>query len=164
MSARIFGELVDDLSEVEIVRRLPAEVAVDAPIILDRAGIGWFSHGREFPRAACSAGACERLAAALMYFTVTGERSSRSTRTSIIAKDLQSAAARSASRNCSTVVASNPSPPQSRASCAYGHGGISSSSRRSAIGRKMPHPPLLISTTIGFTPLAGAWEISGPVI
>src|SRR5208337_3789412 len=61
--ARIFGELVDDLGEVEMLRRLPAEVAIRAPITLnclDR-------HGREFPRAACSAGACERFAAALMY-------------------------------------------------------------------------------------------------
>ena len=37
--ARIFGELVDDLGEIEMLRRLPAEVAILAPIVLDRVGV-----------------------------------------------------------------------------------------------------------------------------
>ena len=35
-AARIFGELVDDLGEIEMLWRLPAEVAMLAPIVLDR--------------------------------------------------------------------------------------------------------------------------------
>ena len=38
-AARIFGELVDNLGEIEMLGRLPTEVAVLAPIVLDRVGI-----------------------------------------------------------------------------------------------------------------------------
>src|SRR5579885_1617029 len=143
--------MVDGSAEVEMLGHLPFETLVI-----------WMRH-RPDPLAAWR-GACERLAAALMYLTVTGDKSSRSTLISIITKLCVLSASTSAFRSSESVLTSNPVPPQSRARAAYGQGGMSSSSRRSTTGRKMPHPPLLISSTMGFSLSMGAWEISGPVI